>query len=167
MGHPQKKPSFTERVTRAGIELEGAGGRRSVVARPEEQPADESDESSQDGGGEKRASPGLRLQRLDGAHFDVPELEQASEPARPGFRARPGNRLSVEANIDREPSDAERLIGTFQAALAVARGQRPMGQQTPAGPESRQIDDNSVAVPTDFNVLAVNGEMEIGKNFKR
>jgi hypothetical protein len=165
--HPQKKPSLTGMVTRAWVKLQDAGGRRSVVARPEEQPADESDESGKDGGGEKRASPGLRLQGLDGAHFDVPELEQTGESARPGFCTRPGNRFAVEANVDRQPCDAQGLIGTFQAALAVARGQRPVRQETAAGPEGRQVDDNAVTVSTNFNVLAVDGEMEIGKNFKR
>jgi hypothetical protein len=40
-------------------------------------------------------------------------------------------------------------------------------EKTAAGPEGRQVDDNSITVPTDFNVLAIDGEMEVGENFKR
>jgi len=178
---PTRRPPATksrnDAVRKGMAEFAKSGGgdqQRRFVERPgpllrrtvsEQPPSERGEQADHHDRRDDRAAAQSRPQRLGRAYLDALKIKKPpdSPGACTGPEARDG--VALQSNFCREARNAKRLVETARGPRPIRRERTGTKEPTP-GPQARKIDDEMVSRPPNINVLPVDGELEVGKDFE-
>jgi hypothetical protein len=129
-------------------------GRPSLVAGPPEQ--NQRDKGSDSRGDSKReAGPATNgsAQRRSRTHFDPADSQQARYRTRPRFSAETPYYLPRVPDINGKTCLLKESIRLHKPGLPLVLRKRTRPQQGSSSTEAREVNDDTVALPSDRNVL--------------
>lgn len=143
-------------------------GRRSSLRRsvPKRPPPNEDEEPHDHPDCHQWASAQGRANGLCGTELDAVEVQKATECARTGPNPKSGNGISPETNFCGQPRKAEGLVNTT-GRLRPIGSKGSGGQQASPGTKARQIYDDVIPRPSNFNVFSIDGETKVSEDFER